>query len=191
MQQARRRSRRSSARGCAASSSHSRCPCSASGRSSTPATLLQVDIVFGPRPGPVTQGVSAPASALQWAAVHVLGGELTGKVYAVGTLFLAGFAPMVLFRRAHWYTQTAAGFLGVMNPFVYDRLVDGQWYVVIAAAGLFLWLAGWEALQSRPGYKRAVLLAVSQSRDHQLRPAHGRAARFSARRRDALDGQLA
>jgi hypothetical protein len=29
----------------------------------------------------------------------VLGGEATGKIYAVGALFLAGFAPMILFRR--------------------------------------------------------------------------------------------
>src|SRR5947208_2255572 len=53
-----------------------------------------------------------------------------------------------------------AGFLGALNPFVYDRLVEGQWYVVIAAAGLFLWLAAWEALQARPGFRRAALLAV-------------------------------
>jgi hypothetical protein len=67
---------------------------------------------------------------------------------------------MVLFRRAPWYAQGAAGFLGAMNPFVYDRLVEGQWYVVFAAAGLFLWLGAWEALQERPGPVRAVLLAV-------------------------------
>jgi hypothetical protein len=122
--------------------------------------LLQVDIVFGPRPGPIASGVSAPVSALEVAAVHLLGGDIAGKVYAVGTLFLAGFAPMVLFRRAPWYAQCAAGFLGALNPFVYDRLVEGQWYVIIAAAGLFLWLGAWEALQARPGISRAALLAV-------------------------------
>jgi hypothetical protein len=122
--------------------------------------LLQVDIAFGPRPGPVAHGIAAPVSALQAGAVRVLGGEIAGKVYAVTTLFLAGFTPMVLFRRAPWYAQGAAGFLGAMNPFVYDRLVEGQWYVVIAAAGLFLWLGAWEALQARPGPACATLLAV-------------------------------
>src|SRR5438067_3436810 len=121
--------------------------------------LLQVDIVFGPRPGAVASGISAPLSALEVAAVRVLGGEMAGNVYAVATLFLAGFAPMVLFRRASWYAQCAAGFLGALNPFVYDRLVEGQWHVVIAAAGLFLWLAVWEALQARPGFSRAALSA--------------------------------
>jgi hypothetical protein len=122
--------------------------------------LLQIDIVFGPRAAPVAHGITAPASALQSAAEWALGGELAGKLFAVGTLFLAGFAPMVLFRRAPWYAQGAAGFLGAMNPFVYDRLVEGQWYVLIAAAGLFLWLAAWEALQAGPALRPAVLLAL-------------------------------
>src|SRR5262245_9792417 len=59
--------------------------------------LLQVDIVFGPRPAPVLPGFGAPVSGLQAAAVDVLGGEATGKIYAVCALFLAGFAPMILF----------------------------------------------------------------------------------------------
>ena len=122
--------------------------------------LLQVDIVFGPRPGPVLPGLGAPVSALQAAAVDVLGGEATGKIYAVGALFLAGFAPMILFRRAPWYAQCAAGVLGVLNPWVYDRMVEGQWGVVVAAAGLFLWLAAWEALQAAPSMIYAALLAV-------------------------------
>ena len=122
--------------------------------------LLQVDIVFGPRPVPVLPGLGAPVTWLQAAAVDVLGGEATGKLYAVGALFLAGFAPMLLFRRAPWYAQCAAGVLGVLNPWVYDRMVEGQWGVVVAAAGLFLWLAAWEALQRQPGLARAALLAA-------------------------------
>jgi hypothetical protein len=122
--------------------------------------LLQVDIVFGPRPGPVLSGFAAPVTGIQAVAVDVLGGEATGKLYAVGALFLAGFAPMFLFRRAPWYAQCAAGVLGVLNPWVYDRMVEGQWGVVVAAAGLFLWLAAWEALQAHPDLTRAALLAV-------------------------------
>jgi hypothetical protein len=122
--------------------------------------LLQVDIVFGPRPGPVLSGFGAPVTALQAAAVDVLGGEATGKIYAVGALFLAGFAPMILFRRAPWYAQCAAGALGVLNPWVYDRMVEGQWGVVVAVAGLFLWLVAWEALQAHPDLTRAALLAA-------------------------------
>jgi hypothetical protein len=122
--------------------------------------LLQVDIVFGPRAGPILPGFGAPVSGLQAAAVDVLGGEATGKLYAAGALFLAGFAPMILFRRANWYAQCVAGLLGALNPWVYDRMVEGQWGVVVAAAGLFLWLAAWDPLQAHPGFAPAVLLAV-------------------------------
>ena len=122
--------------------------------------LLQVDIVFGPRPGPVTAGFGAPVALLQGAAGGLLGGELAGRLYAGGVLFLAGFAPMVLLRRARWYAQSVAGIIGVLNPWVYDRMVEGQWSVVAAAAGLFLWVAAWEALQARPGPREAALLAL-------------------------------
>jgi hypothetical protein len=122
--------------------------------------LLQVDINFGPQAWPITWGLSAPVAALEWVAVHTVGGAAAGKIYAVGALFVAGFGPMVLFRHAAWYAQCAAGFLGALNPFVYDRMIEGQWGIVVAAGGLFLWLAAWDALQTRPGFLRAALLAL-------------------------------
>jgi hypothetical protein len=123
--------------------------------------LLQVDIVFGPRPAPVPTGLGAPVGLLQAAAVELLGGEIAGRLYAAGALFLAGFAPMVLLRRARWYARSAGAFLGALNPWVYDRMVDGQWGIVVAAAGLFLWVAAWEALQASPGARRALVLALA------------------------------
>jgi hypothetical protein len=123
--------------------------------------LLQVDIVFGPRPGPVPAGLGAPVALVQAAGVELLGGEVTGRLYAVGALFLAGFAPMVLLRRAPWYARCAGAFIGALNPWVYDRMVEGQWGVVVAAAGLFLWVAAWEALQASPGARRALVLALT------------------------------
>jgi hypothetical protein len=122
--------------------------------------LLQVDAVFGPRPAPVSPGLSLPVSAFQWAAVEVLGGGAAGKLYALGALFLVGFAPMALFRHASWYAQCAAGFLGMLNPWVYDRLADGQFGLVVAAAGFFLWLWAWEALQARPRWTTAAAAAL-------------------------------
>jgi hypothetical protein len=123
--------------------------------------LLQVDIVFGPRPSPVPAGLGAPVGLLQAAGVELLGGQLTGRLYAAGALFLAGFAPMVLLRAAPWYARCAAGFIGALNPWVFDRMVEGQWGVVVAAAGLFLWVAAWEALQASPGPRRALVLALT------------------------------
>ena len=123
--------------------------------------LLQVDIVFGPRTGPVPAGLGAPVALLQAAGVELLGGQITGRLYAAGALFLAGFAPMVLLRRAPWYARCVGAFLAALNPWVYDRMVEGQWGVVVAAAGLFLWVAAWEALQARPGARRAMVLALT------------------------------
>jgi hypothetical protein len=125
-----------------------------------PGYLLQVDAVFGPRPGPVSPGLSLPVSAAQWVAVEVLGGAATGKLYALGALFSVGFAPMALFRRASWHAQCAGGFLGMLNPWVYDRMADGQFGLVAAAASLFLWLWAWESLQTRPGWTTATAAAL-------------------------------
>jgi hypothetical protein len=122
--------------------------------------LLQVDAVFGPRAAPVGRGFGAPVGLLQAAGVELLGGAWSGRLWAFGTLFLAGFAPMVLLRRSRWFAQTAAGLLGVLNPWVYDRFVEGQWGVLNAAAGLFLWIAAWEKLAEQPGPLPAALLAV-------------------------------
>jgi hypothetical protein len=122
--------------------------------------LLQLDVVFGPRHPPLTIGFGTPVALLQAAGVELVGGALTGRLYALATLAFAGFAPMVLLRREPWFAQTAGGVLGMLNPFVYDRLVDGQWDVVNAAAALFLWVAAWEGLQTRPGPGRAVLLGL-------------------------------
>jgi hypothetical protein len=123
--------------------------------------LLQVDIVFGPRPGPLAGGLGAPVSLVEAAATDLLGGQFAGRLYAAGVLFLAGFAPMVLLRRAPWYARCVGGVLGILNPWVYDRMVEGQWSVVGGAAGLFLWVAAWEALQTRPGPRRAGVLALA------------------------------
>jgi hypothetical protein len=122
--------------------------------------LLQVDAVFGPRAAPVGRGFGAPVGLLQAAGVELLGGAWSGRLWAFGTLFLAGFAPMVLLRRSRWFAQMAAGLLGVLNPWVYDRFVEGQWGVLNAAAGLFLWIAAWEKLAEQPGPLPAALLAV-------------------------------
>jgi len=126
-----------------------------------PGYLLQVDIVFGPRAAPVEAGFGAPLALVQSAAVDLLGGDVAGRLYAAGALFLTGFGPMVLLRRAVWYARCLAGLIGVLNPWVYDRMVEGQWTVVAGGAGLFLWVAAWESLQERPGTRAAIVLALA------------------------------
>jgi len=123
--------------------------------------LIQVDAVFGPRPGPLQPGFAWPVSALEAVGTRVFGGDITGRLYAVGALFLVGFAAMTLLRNAPWYAQCLAGLLAMLNPWVYDRMADGQWGLVVAAAGLFLWIGAWETLQRKPGPRSATALALA------------------------------
>lgn len=122
-----------------------------------PGYLLQVDSVFGPRAPLSLVGVGAPLVLL----THLLGGALAGRVFVAATIYLCGFGPMVLLRRRTWVAQIPAGLLGALNPWVYDRLIEGQWGVAAALGVLFLWLACWEALQRRPGWKGAALCGLA------------------------------
>ena len=80
---------------------------------------------------------------------HLLGGALAGRVFVAATILPVRLRPMVLLRRRTWVAQIPAGLLGALNPWVYDRLIEGQWGVAAALGVLFLWLACWEALQRR------------------------------------------
>ena len=50
--------------------------------------------------------------------------------------------------------QGPAGWLGALNPFVYDRVMEGQFGVAAGIGAVFLWLAAWAALQESPRMSR-------------------------------------
>lgn len=122
--------------------------------------LLQLDATYGPVAPAPSWGFMAPVTLLQDAAAWVIGTANTGRLYVALALFLCAFTPMYLLRDKRWYAQGAAGLLGALNPWVYARIVEGQWGVVVAAAGLFLWVAAWEHLQRQPGFGSASALAA-------------------------------
>jgi len=122
-----------------------------------PGYILQVDSAFGPRAPLALAGVAAPLTLV----THLLGGALAGRLYVAGTLYLCGFGPMVLLRRRNWLAQLPAGLLGALNPWVYDRLIEGQWGIAAALGILFLWLASWDGLQREPGWKKSALCALT------------------------------
>ena len=126
-----------------------------------PGYLLQVDAAFGPKAPPFIGGFYAPVWVAEKVSVMVVGGAATGRIYLFGVVFLAGFLPMVLLRRQPWFARLFAGALGVLNPWTYDRLVEGQWTVVAACDGLLLWLICWELLDRRPTWARALGLALA------------------------------
>ncbi len=120
-----------------------------------PGYVLQIDAVFGPRMPLDLSWAGAPLSLI----AHLLGGYWSGRLFLGLSLFLCGFGPMVLLRRLCWLAQVPAGLLGVLNPFVYDRVVEGQYGVAAGVGAVFLWLAAWEFLQEGPRPSRLLLTA--------------------------------
>ena len=120
-----------------------------------PGYVLQIDAVFGPRMPLNLSGAGAPLSLV----AHFLGGYWSGRLFLGLSLFLCGFGPMVLLRRLTWLAQVPAGLLGILNPFVYDRVVEGQYGVAAGVGAVFLWLAAWEFLQEGPRPSRLLLTA--------------------------------
>ena len=126
-----------------------------------PGYLLLVDAVFGPLPAPVRADFSAPVGLVQAGATLVAGGEWGGRLVFLGSLTLCLVAPMVLLRAAPWYARVMAGLLATLNPWVYARIVEGQWGVVDAAAMLFLCIDAGRGLAARPGPRSAAYLAAA------------------------------
>lgn len=114
--------------------------------------MLQVDAAFGPHSPAVTWGFSAPIQLV----TALLGGSLAGRLWIAGALFVCGFGPMVLLRDRHWVVQLFGGTVASLNPWVFGRLVEGQWGVAAAVGIVFLWLGAWEALQRGPGWRTAL-----------------------------------
>src|SRR4029079_8839020 len=98
--------------------------------------LIQVDTAFGPRAPAIHWSLYTPVAALQSLSIHLIGGAATGRAYALIALALPGIGAAVLLRRLPWYAAASGIVLAQLNPFVYERLVEGQWAVVAAVGFL-------------------------------------------------------
>lgn len=123
--------------------------------------LLQVDTAWGPRAAPVVAGFYAPIALLSRLAVAVVGGDVAGKVYVLGVLVVCAAAPMAALRKQPVSTRVVGGVMGVFNPWVYERLVEGQWTVAAAGGALFLFVAASDLLDERPSGGTAGLVVLS------------------------------
>lgn len=119
--------------------------------------VLRLDAVFGPVLPLPGLTFNTPVLLIP----HLLGGGAGWRLILLATLFLAAFSPMMVFVRSPWLVQLLAGLIGVLNPWVYDRLQDGQWLVAAGAGALALWVAAFEWLRRRPSLPRALVLAVT------------------------------
>ncbi|HTL85183.1 MAG TPA: hypothetical protein VL856_08380 [Acidimicrobiia bacterium] len=122
--------------------------------------LVQLDTAFGPRAPQIHWSLYAPVAALQSVSVHVLGGAATGRAYALIALALPGIGAAVLLRRLPWYAAATGIVLAELNPFVYERMVEGQWAVVAAAGFLLLWVSALEHARSKPQLRACIVLGV-------------------------------
>jgi hypothetical protein len=126
-----------------------------------PGDILQVDTVWGPRAPGISGGFYAPVTLVQSLLAHVVGTGLVSRLYVIGAVALVGLGPMIVFRRGPWWVAMSVAVVGVWNPWVYERVADGQWTVVAGAGLLFLWVAAWWALLRRPTLRTAVAAVVT------------------------------
>ncbi|MGV1037531.1 MAG: hypothetical protein ACOYD0_10980 [Candidatus Nanopelagicales bacterium] len=104
-----------------------------------PGYTLSYDMVFVPRQTllPWMLGVSGglPRSTPQDIVVALIAGPVPGqilqKVALVAALLLAGIGTARLLRGTHMLIQFAAATLAIWNPFVAERLVLGNWAVLL------------------------------------------------------------
>src|SRR5207302_10127852 len=101
-----------------------------------PGYLVQIDSAYGLRSVPGEWSFYSPVHLLTVLGQTLVGGATSGRIYVALALFLCGFSAMVLLRDQPWWAQGVGGLLAMLNPFVYDRLVEGQWSVLVAMAWL-------------------------------------------------------
>jgi len=122
--------------------------------------LIQLDTAFGPRAAAIHWSLYTPVAALQTVSVRVLGGAATGRAYALIALALPGIGAATLLRRLPWYAAATGIALAVLNPFVYERMVEGQWAVVAAVGFLLLWVSALEHAFSEPRLRSCIVVGV-------------------------------
>jgi len=114
---------------------------------------------------------AVPSDALVAVLDEVVPGQLLQKMVLVGSLGLAGTGMIRLWGRDAPVAALASSSLYVWNPFLAERLVMGQWPLLIAYAALpWLIAAAWGVRQGRPGsWPSLVLFMAAMS----LSPATG------------------
>ncbi len=127
-----------------------------------PGYVLTLDLSWGPHlPLPDWSNNSEPLVASVWLLGRVLPAWVVEKLVLLGIFTLAGVGLWRLARReVQGWPAYAAGALYMVNPFTYERLMAGQWQVLLGYA-LLPWVAGaLMRLLERPGPARAVELAA-------------------------------
>jgi hypothetical protein len=127
--------------------------------------LLSYDMVFAPRepfaaalPG-LAPPRAVPSDLVVAAASRLLPGDIVQKVVLLAIFVLACSGAAALLDREPWLARLAAGVFYAWNPYVAERLIIGQWALLLGYAGLPWVLRAVLApdLASRRGAARLVL----------------------------------
>jgi hypothetical protein len=106
--------------------------------------LLSYDMVLVPRE-PFSAAMvglnggpprAVPSDAVLAAASRVLPADIVQKLVLLSIFVLACVGAAVLLRGEHWLARLAAGAYYAWNPFVAERLIIGQWALLLGYAGL-------------------------------------------------------
>jgi len=132
-----------------------------------PGYVLTLDMVFTPHmPWPTELTNTYLLDILLWLFNQILPGDVLQKIVLFGILLLAGVGMHLLTRQlsrtvSHW--QVAACFAGVfymINPFIYARLMAGQWQVLLGYALFPFLVSALIRLLNNPSWKAGMWAAV-------------------------------
>ena len=131
--------------------------------------LLSYDMVAVPRQpfGAAMLGLSGgparavPSDAVLAALSRVIPADLAQKALLLGVFMLACAGAAALLPREPWFARLAAGVFYTWNPFVAERLIIGQWALLLGYAGLPWVLRAAHDLGREPSWRGTGRLAVA------------------------------
>jgi hypothetical protein len=131
--------------------------------------LLSYDMVAVPRQpfGAAMFGLSGgparavPSDAVLAAVSRVIPADLAQKALLLAIFMLACAGAAALLPREPWFARLAAGVFYTWNPFVAERLIIGQWALLLGYAGLPWVLRAALALGPGPSWRGTGRLALA------------------------------
>lgn len=127
--------------------------------------ILALDTSWGPHyvfnqlDNPATVSRYAVSGA-QFALHTLLGAELAQSVFILTILFLVGWGMYTTLPIKRQVAKYFAGTLYLLNPFVYDRLISGQWLLLLGYGLLPFAVRSLGRLLHEPTNRRALFVAV-------------------------------
>jgi hypothetical protein len=79
---------------------------------------------------------AVPSDAVVAAAARLIPADIVQKALLLAVFMLACSGAVALLEREHWLARLAAGAFYAWNPFVAERLIIGQWALLLGYAGL-------------------------------------------------------